>query len=610
MNTKIRKFQKGFSTISLSMAVTAAALISLGSANYMMNKAKYDVGNTVGTQVQNVTTAMTRYVLANGVAIVGTASVPGVSNKFSPTIAELKSLGHLPSIINNTPTLGGAYQINISKSPFGCVSPGCTLTGTVQLQDPVIGPSGNASDIKLLSSAALASPTGLVGFSSATNPSLVKAASWQHQNLDPAQRAGIVMGLQVFTQSSAGSNFTDGSSASSSSSSSAEKWWLEPVDTLVALNALPVASNVAGDIRTVKETGKPYMWVAAVGATPAAWRDLNTTSFGTYSAGKNSSKLGFEGIYIGENAGPQTIASGQRTIAIGYGAASDSSPAYGNTIIGVNAGRFASGGFNIFTGEDAGRSSSGYHNAIYGNSAFYSMTGGGNNTGAGSFSGYNLQNGFSNSFYGRNSGIGNGAGGIINGSNNTAIGAFTGFNGDYSNATAIGYQAFAVANNSVRLGNSSVTLIGGQVGWSNMSDKRLKEDIKTSERGLDFINKLTPVDYTLISSKKPSTGFIAQDVEAIDKNFPGVNKPASEKDFYSISYTDFIPSIVKSIQQLDAKIAGSGAALSKAAEQEIQSLKTTVNLLAMGLIALFALVVWLMREVFTLKSKFAKLQGA
>ena len=101
-----------------------------------------------------------------------------------------------------------------------------------------------------------------------------------------------------------------------------------------------------------------------------------------------------------------------------------------------------------------------------------------------------------------------------------------------------------------------MTQIGGQVAWSNLSDRRLKEDIRDSGRGLDFVKKLRPVDYTLISNNKAETGFIAQEVEDVDGTFPGVNKPANDEDFYSLTYTDFIPALVKSIQELSNKVDG------------------------------------------------------
>ena len=53
------------------------------------------------------------------------------------------------------------------------------------------------------------------------------------------------------------------------------------------------------------------------------------------------------------------------------------------------------------------------------------------------------------------------------------------------------------------------------------------------------------------------SGFEAQEVEkaaaAIGYNFSVVVKPQNEKDHYSMVYSDFIPSLVKAIQELKRK---------------------------------------------------------
>ena len=87
------------------------------------------------------------------------------------------------------------------------------------------------------------------------------------------------------------------------------------------------------------------------------------------------------------------------------------------------------------------------------------------------------------------------------GSYNTAVGYASGHAYSYSpsNFAAFGNNAGQVGNNSntIELGNTSVTWIGGQVGWSTYSDQRIKDDIQSNVPGLTFINKLRPVTYKL-----------------------------------------------------------------------------------------------------------------
>jgi hypothetical protein len=172
-----------------------------------------------------------------------------------------------------------------------------------------------------------------------------------------------------------------------------------------------------------------------------------------------------------------------------------------------------------------------------------------------------------------------------------------------TNSTAIGYKSRITASNQVRIGNSSVKSIGGYVGWSNISDRRVKKDIKDNVPGLLFINKLKPVTYHLDITaaksflgednknnsthlKKVSdnntdkamieqgvkekerivyTGLVAQDVEAAAKeigyDFSGIDKPENEQTLYGLRYAEFVVPLVKAVQELinrndekDAKI--------------------------------------------------------
>ena len=65
------------------------------------------------------------------------------------------------------------------------------------------------------------------------------------------------------------------------------------------------------------------------------------------------------------------------------------------------------------------------------------------------------------------------------------------------NTTAVGYLAVPTASNQVRIGNTSVTSIGGEVEWTAFSDGRFKKEIKEDVSGLEFIRDLRPVSYTV-----------------------------------------------------------------------------------------------------------------
>jgi hypothetical protein len=60
-----------------------------------------------------------------------------------------------------------------------------------------------------------------------------------------------------------------------------------------------------------------------------------------------------------------------------------------------------------------------------------------------------------------------------------------------------------------------------------------------------------------VTEKKIHTGFVAQDVEKaaqeLHYDFDGVNHPQNDKDNYSLVYADFVPSLVKAVQELSEK---------------------------------------------------------
>jgi len=88
--------------------------------------------------------------------------------------------------------------------------------------------------------------------------------------------------------------------------------------------------------------------------------------------------------------------------------------------------------------------------------------------------------------------------------------------------------------------------------FNTVSDRRLKTNIRPLNRGLNFINAIHPVEFNYINKKKDVYGFIAQDVEneLNDVNQSLIKIPDTDDGFYSIEYTQFIPIIIKSIQDL------------------------------------------------------------
>jgi hypothetical protein len=129
-----------------------------------------------------------------------------------------------------------------------------------------------------------------------------------------------------------------------------------------------------------------------------------------------------------------------------------------------------------------------------------------------------------------------------------------------TNATALGAGAFVNASNKVRIGNIGVTVIEGQVAYTFPSDERLKRNIKQSPFGLEFISRIKPIVYEKQCGENSieELGFSAQNVERVAHDlgleFPGLSQSPSDGIYY-LRYNDFIPALVKAIQEISEKLS-------------------------------------------------------
>jgi hypothetical protein len=262
--------------------------------------------------------------------------------------------------------------------------------------------------------------------------------------------------------------------------------------------------------------------------------------------------------------------------ATGVQALSQNTTGYRNSAHGCYALRYnTTGYYNAAHGCYALHSNTtGYRNTATGYTALYSNTTGFRNTATGYGTLYSNTTGTYNTAYGYCAMNYSTTGGY-----NTAVGYLAGPSSSYpdlSNSTALGYYAQNTASNQVRIGNVFTNSIGGQVGWTTLSDARFKQDVQQDVLGLDFIKKLRPVSYKIdkhafnafigaTSSDEPivntskaseyTTGFIAQEVEAVVRecgftNFSGVDAPENERDYYGIRYSEFVVPLVKAVQEL------------------------------------------------------------
>jgi trimeric autotransporter adhesin len=194
----------------------------------------------------------------------------------------------------------------------------------------------------------------------------------------------------------------------------------------------------------------------------------------------------------------------------------------------------------------------GRENTAVGSQALQANTTGEGNTANGWQSLFSTTTGYNNTASGINAGQTN-----TMGANNLFLGTFSDaqFN-NLTNAAAIGYAAIVDASDHVRIGNTSVTQIGGQVAWSNLSDARAKTGIRDLDHGLDVVMGLRPVSYQLKGGNgRTDMGFVAQDVEALLGDEYNVLGIGGDRDrTLSLRYTDLIAPMVKAIQEQQGTI--------------------------------------------------------
>lgn len=321
---------------------------------------------------------------------------------------------------------------------------------------------------------------------------------------------------------------------------------------------------------------------------------LGNTALSSNSIGQGNAAVGYAAL--GGNL------TGGYNVAFGYNAMQGNKEgAYNVATGGYSMLANNTGYYNVATGYAAMTYNvSGHHNVAVGSGALYTNSGGNENTAIGNFA-------LGNSLGDRNTALGfQSLTSNTVGTYNTAVGAFANVGaGNLTNATAIGYGATVTASNKVRIGNSAVTVIEGQVPFTTPSDGRFKFNIEENVKGLDFIMRLRPVTYQFDVKRFDDhdtmnndnlqesmysealnlrrTGFIAQEVEKAAQEagfqFSGLTKPSSPDGYYSLSYESFVVPLVKGMQEQQQQIKQQQAQLDELKKENEELRKMIKQLL-------------------------------
>ena len=393
----------------------------------------------------------------------------------------------------------------------------------------------------------------------------------------------------------------------------------------IAIGDSALFTNSTGHFNTA--SGYQALYLSTVSNLCAfGHQALKNNSTGTYNNafGYNALMANQTGNYsnaFGYNALASSTGSGYND-AFGYNALTANTTGYGNLAMGYKSMAVnTTGSFNTAVGVQTLQSvtsasycagfgfdaltynTTGSNNTASGFYPLYFNTSGNDNTSSGYYSLYNNTTGAYNTAIGSLAGYN-----YSTGNNNTFLGYGADANANnYSNSTAIGNGALINNSNDIRLGNTSIASLRCNVTVITTSDLRVKDNIVENVPGLNFIKLLKPVTYHLNVDKQDAivnakdslgntksnnfpgkyevekiqfTGFIAQDVEKsanqIGYNFSGLHKPINEKDIYGIAYSDFVPPLVKAVQEL-SKIGDSLKIVISKQDSVNKSLQNQIN---------------------------------
>ena len=161
---------------------------------------------------------------------------------------------------------------------------------------------------------------------------------------------------------------------------------------------------------------------------------------------------------------------------------------------------------------------------------------------------------------------------------------------DDVNSVVIGYGTAGLGDNSVALGNTSMTAIKGQVAFATYSDSRIKTNVTDCNAGLELIKALRPVEYdtihpsewpdeiresrfqdhtndegvTVPADTKPEgwepakrIGLIAQELEAVltAQNIECDLVQSNPNGLKSVQYANLIMPLIRAVKELDSRLA-------------------------------------------------------
>jgi hypothetical protein len=127
-------------------------------------------------------------------------------------------------------------------------------------------------------------------------------------------------------------------------------------------------------------------------------------------------------------------------------------------------------------------------------------------------------------------------------------------------------------------GVGSITTNGAATSYNTSSDRRLKENIDDTNRGLGLLDRIKVKEFNFIDDPRKARvqGFIAQDLRQIYPEAVTVGGDDARKEPWTVDYGRITPLLVKAVQELKADNDGLREIV-KSQGEEIEALKATLH---------------------------------
>lgn len=149
--------QGGFSLAGLALALALSSLVALWASNQLVQRIEDAAARSAGVWMAQVRLAAAGILArhfdawANGAAPLDDAGAALFADPLSPTVAELRSLAHLPGDFPETSALGFGAQVRVLRGG-GCPGERCRIDALVYSATPVLKRGARSPDLVGLAS--------------------------------------------------------------------------------------------------------------------------------------------------------------------------------------------------------------------------------------------------------------------------------------------------------------------------------------------------------------------------------------------------------------------------------------------------------------------------